>query len=257
LRIRSLVGLIPLCTSVLLREETIHKLPGFHRRMQWFLANKADMSEHMTYLERLCPETQKYGKRLLAIPSLDRFKRILRYLLDESEFLSPYGIRSLSAAYRDKPFVFEMNGHKNEVFYVPGESDTYMFGGNSNWRGPVWFPLNYLIIESLRTYHEFYGETFKVECPTGSGNMMTLQEVSDEIERRLISIFLPDANGRRPCHGDDPRYQGDENWRELVLFYEYFHGDNGRGLGASHQTGWTALVANMLIHRASRSNRQA
>jgi hypothetical protein len=256
LRIRSLVGLIPLCTSVLLREETIHKLPGFHRRMQWFLANKADMSEHMTYLERLCPETQKFGMRLLAIPSLERFKRMLRYLLDESEFLSPYGIRSLSAAYRDKPFVFEMNGHKNEVFYVPGESDTYMFGGNSNWRGPVWFPLNYLIIESLRTYHEFYGETFKVECPTGSGNMMTLQEVSDEIERRLISIFLPDATGRRPCHGDDPRYQGDENWRELVLFYEYFHGDNGRGLGASHQTGWTALVANMLIHRASRSHRQ-
>lgn len=255
LRMRSLVGLIPLCTPVLLREETIHKLPGFHRRMQWFLANKSGMSEHMTYLERLCPENQKFGMQLLAIPSFERFKRLLGYLLDENEFLSPHGIRSLSAVYRDKPFVFEMGGQKNEVAYVPGESDTYMFGGNSNWRGPVWFPLNYLIIESLRIYHEFYGDTFTVECPTGSGNMLTLQQVADEIERRLISLFLPNEQGVRPCHGEDPRYQHDEHWRELVLFYEYFHGDNGRGLGASHQTGWTALVANMLKHRAMRTRK--
>jgi hypothetical protein len=223
--------------------------------MQWFLANKSDMAEHMTYLERLCPESQKFGMQLLAIPSFERFKRLLGYLLDENEFLSPHGIRSLSAAYRDQPFVFEMGGQKNEVAYVPGESDTYMFGGNSNWRGPVWFPLNYLIIESLRVYHQFYGDTFTVECPTGSGNMLTLQQVADEIERRLISLFLPNEQGIRPCHGEDPRYQNDEHWKDLVLFYEYFHGDNGRGLGASHQTGWTALVANMLKHRAMRSKK--
>jgi hypothetical protein len=254
LRLRSLVGLIPLCTPVVLSEETIHKLPGFHRRMQWFLANKAVMSEHMTYLERSCPADQSFGKRLLAIPSLERLKRLLSYLLDEKEFLSPFGIRSLSAVYRDKPFVFEMNGSKNEVAYVPGESDSYMFGGNSNWRGPVWFPLNYLIIESLRTYHEFYGDNLKVECPTGSGKLMNLHQIADEIERRLISIFLPDSQGRRPCHGEDIAYAKDPHYRDLVLFYEYFHGDNGRGLGASHQTGWTALVANMLKHRAERTD---
>ena len=157
----------------------------------------------------------------------------------------------MSANHKDKPFVFEFTGGKESVGYVPGESNTGMFGGNSNWRGPVWFPLNYLIVESLRQYHEFYGETFQIECPTGSGIQMNLHQVADEIERRLTTLFKRDENGKRPCHGSEARYSENSSWNELVLFYEYFHGDNGRGLGASHQTGWTALVATMLEHQAA------
>jgi hypothetical protein len=189
--------------------------------------------------------------RLLAIPSPERFRRLLNYMLDENEFLSPFGIRSLSAVHKEKPFVFEHTGGRETVGYVPGESNTAMFGGNSNWRGPVWFPLNYLIVQSLREYHEFYGDSFKVECPTGSKVLMNLREVADEIERRLVSLFLANESGARPCHGTENQYREKEDWKDLVLFYEYFHGDNGKGLGASHQTGWTALVATMLEHQAS------
>jgi len=175
---------------------------------------------------------------------------LLSYMLDEKEFLSPFGIRSLSAIHKENPFVFEHAGGRESVGYVPGESNTGMFGGNSNWRGPVWFPLNYLIVESLRQYHEFYGESFRIECPTGSGVQMNLRQVADEIERRLVSIFKSDQDGKRPCHGEEKQYSEQASWKDLVLFYEYFHGDNGRGLGASHQTGWTALVATMLEHQA-------
>jgi hypothetical protein len=251
LKVRSLVGLIPLCTNVILPEATLHRLPSFMRRMNWFLKHKPQMSRYMTYLERKCPEGSRSGMRLLAIPSTERLERLLAYMLDESEFLSPYGIRSMSAAHRHQPFVFSHEGGTSSVSYVPGESNTAMFGGNSNWRGPIWFPLNYLIIESLRSYHEYFGDSFQVDCPTGSGNKMNLMQVADELERRLIQVFMADSNGKRPCHGDDSRYSQDPHWRELVLFYEYFHGDNGKGLGASHQTGWTSLVATMLEHQAN------
>jgi hypothetical protein len=163
-------------------------------------------------------------------------------VLDEREFLSPHGVRSLSQIYRDDPYVFRANGSEYRVEYVPAESNSGLFGGNSNWRGPIWFPLNYLLIEALERYHRFYGDSLKVECPTGSGRMMNLQEVAHELASRLASIFLPDETGRRPCHGNDPRYASDDHWRELVLFNEYFCGDSGRGVGASHQTGWTALA---------------
>ncbi len=246
MRVRSLVGLIPLCTPVLLDEQRIEKLAGFRNRTEWFLLNRQDMASHMNFLTRIYRETDTGHLRLLALPSTDRLRRLLERMLDESEFLSPYGIRSLSARHRDDPYVFEWHGNREEVKYVPGESDSWMFGGNSNWRGPVWFPINYLIIESLRTYHRFYEDDFLIECPTGSGNRMNLAAVADEIESRLTKVFGLQTGGGRPCHGTDGRYSDDPSWRELVLFYEYFHGDTGRGLGASHQTGWTALVATML-----------
>jgi hypothetical protein len=250
LKVRSLVGLIPLCSNVVLHDSTLSKLPGFTRRMDWFLKNKPQMSEYMTYLERKVSDDSNEGLRLLAIPSTERLRRLLEYMLDEKEFLSPYGIRSLSAIHLSKPFVFEHAGGTSSVSYVPGESNTGMFGGNSNWRGPVWFPLNYLIVESLRSYYTYYGESFTIECPTGSGNQMNLMQVADEIERRLVQLFKRDETGKRPCHGPDARYSEDPNWRDLILFHEYFHGDDGRGLGANHQTGWTSLVATMLEHQA-------
>jgi hypothetical protein len=182
------------------------------------------------------------GLTLLAIPRRDRLERVLRYVLDERELLSPYGVRSLSRVHADHSYVFQRDGASAEVRYVPGESQTGMFGGNSNWRGPVWFPVNFLLIEALERYHHFYGDDLKVECPTGSGRLMNLVQVAREIERRLATPFLRDPNGRRPSHGDDPRFARDPHWRDLVLFHEYFDGDTGRGLGADHQTGWTSLV---------------
>ena len=183
---------------------------------------------------------------MLAAPTHDRLVRSLRYMLDENEFLSPYGLRSVSRVHRDKPYVFVAGHEEHRVDYVPGEGTSYLFGGNSNWRGPIWFPINYLIIEALERYHHFYGDKLKVECPVGSGKMLTLQEVAQELSRRLSSIFLPDENGERPCHGGVKKYSADPHWRDLVLFHEYFHGETGRGLGASHQTGWTALAARLL-----------
>ena len=250
LKVRSLVGLIPLCTPVVLDERQIDKLPGFKKRTQWYLNNRTDMAKQMTYLNRVCPDGEHYGLRLLALPNLERLQRMLQKMLDENEFLSPYGIRSLSAKHRNEPFVMNCNGEQLEVRYVPGESDTYMFGGNSNWRGPVWMPINFLIVESLRTYYQFYGDTFTVECPTGSGKMCNLSEVADEIQRRLIRIFTFDSSGVRPGQSHDAKFANDPAWQDLVLFYEYFHGDNGSGLGASHQTGWTALVATLLEQQA-------
>jgi len=210
-----------------------------------FIENRRYLSRHISYLEG-CLEGRVHHHRLLAIPSRERLERLLRYILDENEFLSPYGVRSLSKVHERHPFVLQVDGVTHEVRYDPGESTTTLFGGNSNWRGPIWFPVNYLLVEALERYHHFYGDGLRVECPTGSGQLMNLAEVADELNRRLSSIFLPDATGRAAWHGDDARFAADEHWRDLVLFYEYFHGDTGRGVGAAHQTGWTALVAHCL-----------
>jgi hypothetical protein len=241
LRVRSLVGLLPLIAVEVLEARVIDGLPGFKKRMTWFLDNRKDLTRVISCMRRLEAD-DSHGHRLLAIPSRDRLFRTLRYLLDEGEFLSPYGIRGLSRIHRERPYVFRVNGAEYRVAYVPGESDSGLFGGNSNWRGPIWFPVNYLLIEALERYHHFYGETLRVECPTGSGQLMNLGQVAREIGRRLVRIFLPDREGRRPCHGTNAQFARDPYWRDLLLFHEYFHGDTGRGLGASHQTGWTALV---------------
>ncbi|MGO9453940.1 MAG: MGH1-like glycoside hydrolase domain-containing protein [Candidatus Binataceae bacterium] len=240
LKIRSMVGLIPLFAVEVLDAEEMAGLHGFSRRMNWFLENRSDLAKHISYMESADGGSE--GRRLLAVPSRDRLERVLKYMLDENEFLSPYGIRALSRVHQDHPYVLSAGGDDYQVKYVPGESATLLFGGNSNWRGPIWFPVNRLILEALERYHHFYGDSLKVECPTGSGRMMNLKEVAHELSLRLTRLFVPDESGRRACHGEDTRYADDPNWRDLVLFYEYFHGDNGRGLGASHQTGWTANI---------------
>ena len=236
LKTRSMVGLLPLIAVEILEKDVIERLPGFNKRFSWFLKNHENLSRHISYGE--------YGHthRLLAIPSRERLQRVLRYLLDENEFLSPHGIRSVSKIHHHHPYVFRFGGEEHRVDYVPGESNTWLFGGNSNWRGPIWFPVNYLLVEALERYHHFYGDHLKVECPTGSGRMLNLKEVAAEIASRLVKIFLPDETGQRPCHGRDRRFSEDPDWRDLVLFHEYFHGETGQGLGANHQTGWTALV---------------
>jgi hypothetical protein len=248
LRVRSLVGLVPLLAAELLEDDVIERLPDFRKRMEWFLANRSDLGGQIAYVTR--SERPGHGHRLLAIPSRERLERVLRYLLAEDEFLSPHGVRSLSKWHELHPYVFVANGEEYRVAYAPGEGSTRMFGGNSNWRGPVWFPGNYLLLEALERYHHFYGDDLRVECPTGSGRRLNLREVSEEISSRLTRLFLPDADGRRPCHGDDLRFRSDPAWRDLVLFHEYFDGDTGRGLGASHQTGWTALVLRLLQDQA-------
>ena len=253
IRLRSLVGLIPLFSCELLDQEMIDRLPGFAKRMRWFLEHRTDLTQDITCME--CGSGEARPHRLLAIPSRDKLLRVLRYLLDENEFLSPFGIRSLSRVYLDRPYVFSLAGTTTTVGYLPGESNSAMFGGNSNWRGPVWFPVNYLLIEALQRYHHFYGDTLKVECPTGSGRTMHLGQVAEEIARRLVTLFLPDAAGRRPCHGGDLRFAEDPAWRNLVLFHEYFHAETGRGCGASHQTGWTALVTRCLEDLAASPRR--
>ncbi|XP_071495687.1 uncharacterized protein [Diadema antillarum] len=240
LRIRSMVGLIPLFASLTLDEEIIGKLPGFYKRLDWFMKHRPDLSSHLAYMTR---EDTGKGRHLLGIPPRKNLKRVLKYMLDEEEFLAPYGIRSLSKIHASQPFLFKVGEEEYRVDYVPGESNTFLFGGNSNWRGPIWLCVNYLIIEALERYDFFYGEAFKVECPTGSGNMMRLKDVAKEISGRIVKLFLPDETGKRPCHGECPLYKDDPNWKELVLFYEYFHGDSGKGVGASHQTGWTAVVS--------------
>ncbi len=244
LRVRSLVGLAPLIAVEILEDDVIDRLPGFKKRLDWFLKNRQDLARHISYCNTECGTGR--GLKLLAIPSRERLTRVLRYMLDEREFLSAGGIRSLSEFHRENPYVFRVNGDEHRVEYTPAESNTGLFGGNSNWRGPVWFPMNYLLVEALERYHRFYGETLKVECPTGSGRMMTLGAVAREIGGRLGRIFLPGPDGRRPCHGSDPRFTHDPHWKDLVLFHEYFCGDSARGVGASHQTGWTALAVRFL-----------
>lgn len=248
LKTRSLVGLLPLIAVEVLEEDSLRALPGFYKRFQWFLQHRQDLARHIAYGEEDLPGGHQH--RLLAIPSRSRLTRLLRYLLDENEFLSPYGVRSLSRFHAEHPYVFHAGGQEHRVTYEPGESQTGLFGGNSNWRGPVWFPINYLLIEALERYHHFYGDGLKVECPTGSGHWVNLQAAADHIAARLSRLFLPDETGRRPCHGHNSRFATDPHWRDLVLFHEYFHADTGQGLGASHQTGWTALVIRLLENRA-------
>ncbi|MBC7896689.1 MAG: glucosidase [Cytophagaceae bacterium] len=240
LRVRSLVGLIPLLAVEVLDDNVLARLPGFTKRMRWFLEHRPELARHTSWLTR--DGSEAHGHRLLAIPSRDRLERVLRYLLDEREFLGPYGIRSVSRVHLASPYVFRAGGQEFRVAYDPAEGTSGLFGGNSNWRGPVWFPVNYLLVEALERYGHFYGKTFTVECPAGSGKMLTLVEVAHELSRRLSKLFLPDEKGHRPCHGGEERYATDPHWNDLVLFHEYFHGDTGRGAGASHQTGWTSLV---------------
>jgi Glycosyl hydrolase family 63 C-terminal domain len=243
LRVRSLVGLVPLFAVEILEDDVIDRLPGFRKRLDWFLTNRQDLARHISYMQ---PGASGHGHRLLAIPSRERLVRVLRYLFDETEFLAPGGVRSLSRFHRDHPYVFRVDGQEHRVDYTPAESRTGLFGGNSNWRGPIWLPMNYLIVEALERYHHFYGDGLRVECPTGSGRFLTLKEGAEEIASRLSRIFLPDERGRRPVHGADARYATDPHWRDLVLFYEYFSGDDSRGVGASHQTGWTALAVRLM-----------
>jgi hypothetical protein len=242
LTIRSIVGLIPLFAVETLESTVVDKLPGFKRRMEWFLENRQDLTRNVACMKT--PGARE--RRLLSIVDGNQLRRVLRLMLDENEFLSPYGIRALSRIHKDHPYILPVNGSHHTVAYEPAESATGLFGGNSNWRGPVWFPINLLLIESLQKLHHYLGQDYKVECPTGSSRYLTLWEVAAELSRRLTHIFLRDEAGARPVHGDDTRYRDHPNWRDLVLFYEYFHGDNGSGIGASHQTGWTAVVAKLL-----------
>ena len=245
LKVRSLVGLIPVLAVEVLDDDLIQGLRGFKKRMDWFLENRPKLNDLISYC---CLLDRGKGRcqRLLAIPTRTQLERVLRYVLDEKEFLSPYGIRSLSRIHKEQPYIFRLNGEEYRVDYESGESATQFFGGNSNWRGPVWLPLNYLLIEALERYHYYYGDGLQVECPTGSGKQLNLQQVAGELRSRLARLFLRDAQGRRPCHGADRRFAEDPHWRDLLLFHEYFHAETGRGLGASHQTGWTALVTRLL-----------
>jgi hypothetical protein len=242
LKVRSMVGLIPLFAVETLEPELLSRLPDFKRRLEWFIDHRPDLTQNIA-----CMRTPGRGeRRLLSIVDRDRLRRVLRLMLDEQEFLSPYGIRALSRFHHDHPYTLTVHGVEHRVDYEPAESSTGLFGGNSNWRGPIWFPVNYLIIESLQKFHYYLGDDYKVECPTGSGRMMTLWEVAAELSRRLTRIFLRGPDGKRPVYGGLGKFQNDPHWRDLLLFHEYFHGDNGAGVGASHQTGWTGLVAKLL-----------
>jgi hypothetical protein len=242
LKVRSIVGLIPLLAVETITPDLLERVPGFRRRMEWFLGHRPDLASLVSRWH--VPGMQ--DRRLFALARGHRMKRLLKRMLDPHEFLSDYGIRSISRYHLDQPYHLELDGRSYEVRYEPGESTTSLFGGNSNWRGPVWMPINFLLIEALRKFHSYYGDDFLVECPTGSGQMRTLARVADEISARLKRIFVRDPNGRRPVFGDMDLFQTDPEWRDHVLFYEYFHGDNGRGVGASHQTGWTAVIASLL-----------
>jgi hypothetical protein len=242
LKVRSMVGLIPLFAVTTLEPEIIDRLPGFRRRMQWFIDNRPEFRSHVT-------TTVGPGggiRRLLSIVRRPQLLRVLGYMLDREEFLSPYGIRALSRWHREHPYVMSVDGTEHRVDYEPAESATGLFGGNSNWRGPVWFPVNFLLIESLQKFHHFYGDDLKVECPTGSSRLLNLWEVAAELSRGLTRLFLRGRDGRRPIYGACERFQQDPHWRDLILFHEYFHGDEGQGIGASHQTGWTGLVAKLI-----------
>ncbi|HEV2495344.1 MAG TPA: glucosidase [Terriglobia bacterium] len=242
LKVRSMVGLIPLFAVETLEPEDLDRLPGFKRRMQWFLDHDPDVARHIVMKQR--PDGGV--RRLLCLVGRERLPRVLRYMLDENEFLSSGGIRALSKFHRDHPYVLSLDGSEHRVDYEPAESTTGLFGGNSNWRGPVWFPLNFLLIEGLQRFHWYYGDEVKAELPTGSGEMMNLWDVAAEISRRLTRLFLRGPDGRRPVYGNCAKFQDDPHWRDLILFYEYFHGDIGAGIGASHQTGWTGLVAKLI-----------
>ncbi|MFO0632940.1 MAG: hypothetical protein U0168_08835 [Nannocystaceae bacterium] len=246
LRLRSLVGLIPMCAVEVLEPELLAAVPGFAARLQWVLEHRPELAALVSRWH----EPGRGDRRLLSLLRGHRLKCLLARMLDPREFLSDFGVRSMSAAHRDEPYRFDHEGVSLTVAYQPGESTTGLFGGNSNWRGPIWFPINALLIETLVRFHHYYGDEFRVECPTGSGRLCTLEQVADELRARLARIFVRDASGRRPVFGDDALAQHDAHFRDHILFYEYFHGDSGRGVGASHQTGWTGLIAALLQPRA-------
>jgi hypothetical protein len=235
MRVRSMVGLIPIFAVETIEEAALERFPSFVKRARWFIANRPEFAGRMSAIEVGTGE-----RRLLSILDRDRLARVLARVLDETEFLSPHGVRALSRVHMNEPYEVEIDGVRHRVDYEPGESSTGLFGGNSNWRGPIWFPVNFLMIEALQKYHHYYGDAFRIECPTGSGRYMNLWEVASELSRRLVALFLRDKNGKRPADGD-MRFGGD-----LVTFYEYFNGEDGGGLGATHQTGWTALVAKLI-----------
>jgi hypothetical protein len=246
MRVRSMVGLIPLYAVQTLEPNVLDRMPAFRRRLHWFIDNRPDLTENLA-----CMKTKgKKERRLFSIATESQLKRILEIMLDEREFLSAYGIRALSRYHKDHPYMLEAAGMLHSVGYEPGESSTELFGGNSNWRGPIWMPVNYLLTQGLRRFFQYYGESVKVECPTGSGQLVNLDEVADQITERLVNIFRRDQNGQRPVFGDNEKFQTDPHWRDYIPFHEYFHGDTGRGVGASHQTGWTALVASMICELA-------
>jgi Mannosylglycerate hydrolase MGH1-like glycoside hydrolase domain/Glycosyl hydrolase family 63 C-terminal domain len=242
MKVRSLVGLIPLFAVETWDSDQSEHLTGFRRRARWFIENNPEFREHITQVEK-----PGGGRRfMLSIVTCEQLPRVLRYMLDEAEFLSEHGIRALSRYHKDHPYILRVNGEEHRVDYEPAESSTGLFGGNSNWRGPVWFPVNYLLVESIQKFHHFFGDNLKVACPTGSNSQVNLWQVGTELSRRLAHIFLPGPDGRRAVFGGTEIFQKDPHWRDLIPFYEYFHGDNGAGIGASHQTGWTALVAKLL-----------
>ena len=243
IRARSMVSLIPLLAVTVIEPQVLDELTDFSTRMEWYTHARPELTEVVQHIH----VPGKHGKQLLSIVGPDRLRRLLGPMLDEQEFLSPHGLRALSKRHLEQPLHLDLGGLVAGVDYEPGESTTALFGGNSNWRGPVWFPLNHLVIGALLRFHSYLGDDFKVECPTGSGRMATLHEVADELARRLSTTFLNDENGRRPVFGDSELFQEDPAWHDLILFYEYFHGDTGKGLGASHQTGWTGLVADLLM----------
>ena len=242
MKIRSMVGLIPLFAVETLESEVLDRLPGFKRRLEWFVDNRPDLTQDIA-----CMKTHGQSeRRLLSVANEEQLRDILRYMLDEKEFLSPYGIRALSRFHKDQPYTLNVMGIEHRVDYEPGESVTGIFGGNSNWRGPIWFPLNFLLVESLQKFHHYLGDRFKVEFPTGSGELMTLWDVAAKLSRRMTNIFLRDDKGRRPVFGTLEKFQTDPHWRDLILFHEYFNGDSGAGVGASHQTGWTGIVTKLM-----------
>jgi hypothetical protein len=242
LKVRSVVGLIPLFAVEAIEADRLKRFPGFSRRLEWFIDHRPDLTEGVADMR----EVGATKRRLFAIVAPDKLRRVLKVMLDEREFLSPFGIRALSKAHGAEPFELKVAGQLHTVTYEPAESSSGLFGGNSNWRGPIWFPVNYLLIESLQKFHHYLGDSFTVEFPTGSGQQLTLAAVARELSQRLASIFLKDASGRRPVFGTSAQFQTDPHFRDHVLFYEYFHGDDGSGLGGSHQTGWTGLVAKLL-----------
>jgi Mannosylglycerate hydrolase MGH1-like glycoside hydrolase domain len=245
IKVRSIVGLMTLCAVEVLEPELLERLPGFKRRLEWFLKYDPDVAALVSHWE----VPGRGATRLLSLLRADRMKHLLKRMLDESEFLSDYGIRALSRIHADQPYVFDLGGETMRVAYCPAESQSVLFGGNSNWRGPIWFPVNYLLIDSLRRFHNYYGNEFRVEHPTGSGRLLTLQEIAGELSQRLVRIFARDDGGRRPVFGGYEHLQNDPHFRDHILFHEYFHGDNGQGVGASHQTGWTGLVANLIYNQ--------
>jgi hypothetical protein len=242
LKIRSMVGLLPLCAATAFDSDFLTRYPEVGERFRSFMEARPELTE--SFHDPLKPGVGR--RHLFAVLDETKLRRVLAKLLDEDEFLSEYGIRSLSRYHEAHPYVLSASGREYRVGYLPAESDTGMFGGNSNWRGPIWMPVNMLILRALLNYYSYYGDKFTIECPTGSGRLMNLYQVAEEISQRLTSIFLKDAHGRRPVYGGCQKFQEDPHWRDLILFYEYFHGDNGSGIGASHQTGWTGLIARVM-----------